>query len=90
VSNELGASRPKETKFAVAVAVSTSIFIGAIFMTIVLIWRTSLPKFFSDSHDVIHGASRLGYLLAVTIFMSSIWPVLSGIVSVNKVPKNLC
>lgn len=93
VSNELGASRPKETKFAVAVAVSTSIFIGAIFMTIVLIWRTSLPKFFSDSHDVIHGASRLGYLLAVTIFMSSIWPVLSGSVSkqsAKKIYVSLC
>ncbi|RLN15799.1 hypothetical protein C2845_PM02G18120 [Panicum miliaceum] len=79
VSNELGANRPKETKFAVVVAVSTSIFIGAIFMGAVLIWRTSLPKFFSDSREVIHGASRLGYLLAVTVFMSSIWPVLSGV-----------
>ncbi|KAF8674843.1 hypothetical protein HU200_047974 [Digitaria exilis] len=79
VSNELGANRPKETKFAVAVAVSTSIVIGAIFMCIVFIWRTSLPRFFSDSQEVIHGASRLGYLLAVTIFMSSIWPVLSGV-----------
>ncbi|CAN6305609.1 unnamed protein product [Urochloa humidicola] len=79
VSNELGANRPKGTKFAVVVAVSTSIFIGAIFMCVVLIWRTSLPKFISDSHEVIHGASRLGYLLAVTVFMSSIWPVLSGV-----------
>uniref|UniRef100_K4A7P9 Protein DETOXIFICATION n=3 Tax=Setaria italica TaxID=4555 RepID=K4A7P9_SETIT len=79
VSNELGANRPKETKFAVVVSVSTSIFMGAIFMGVFLIWRTSLPKFFSDSHEVIHGASRLGYLLAVTVFMSSIWPVLSGV-----------
>ncbi|KAF8674841.1 hypothetical protein HU200_047972 [Digitaria exilis] len=79
VSNELGANRPKETKLAVVVAVSTSAFIGAIFMAFALIWRTSLPKFFSDSPKVIDGASRLGYLLAVTIFMSSIWPVLSGV-----------
>ncbi|WVZ57955.1 hypothetical protein U9M48_008282 [Paspalum notatum var. saurae] len=79
VSNEMGANRPKETKFAVLVAVATSIFMGAIFMAIVLIWRTSLPKFFSDSQEVIKGASRLGYLLSITVFMSSIWPVLSGV-----------
>ena len=76
----MGANRPKETKFAVLVAVATSIFMGAIFMAIVLIWRTSLPKFFSDSQEVIKGASRLGYLLSITVFMSSIWPVLSGII----------
>ncbi|TVU31268.1 hypothetical protein EJB05_22949, partial [Eragrostis curvula] len=79
VSNELGANRPKEAKFSVAVAVSTAAFIGVIFMAIFFIWRTSLPKFFSDSKEVIDGASRLGYLLAVTVFLSSIWPLLSGV-----------
>ena len=78
VSNELGANRPKETKIAVLVAVSTSIVMGAIFMGVVLIWRTSLPKLFSDSEEVIHGASKLGHLLSLTVCMSSIWPVLSG------------
>ncbi|KAK3153599.1 hypothetical protein QOZ80_2BG0178040 [Eleusine coracana subsp. coracana] len=79
VSNELGANRPKEAQFSVLVAVSTSAFIGALFMAIFFIWRTTLPKFFSDSEEVIHGASRLGYLLAVTVFLSSIWPLLSGV-----------
>ncbi|KAK3157460.1 hypothetical protein QOZ80_2AG0122680 [Eleusine coracana subsp. coracana] len=79
VSNELGANRPKEAQFSVLVAVSTSAFIGAFFMAIFFIWRTSLPKFFSGSEEVIHGASRLGYLLAVTVFLSSIWPLLSGV-----------
>lgn len=78
VSNELGANKPKAAQFAVVIAVSTSAFIGAIFVAVFLIWRTSLPKFFSDSEEVIHGASRLGYLLALTVFLSSIWPVLSG------------
>jgi MATE family multidrug resistance protein len=78
VSNELGANRPKETKFAVIVSVSTSIFMGAIFLGVVLICRTRLPKLFSDSEEVIHGASNLGHLLALTVCMSSIWPVLSG------------
>lgn len=79
VSNELGANRPKEAKFAVLVAVSTSIFMGAVFMCVVLIWRTSLPKLFSDSEEVKRGASKLGHLLALTVCVSSIWPVLSGV-----------
>ncbi|XP_062200245.1 protein DETOXIFICATION 30-like isoform X2 [Phragmites australis] len=79
VSNELGANRPKDAQFAVVVAVSTSAFIGAIFLAIFFIWRTSLPKLFSDSEEVVQGASRLGYVLAVTVFLSSIWPLLSGV-----------
>ncbi|RLM70032.1 hypothetical protein C2845_PM17G05150 [Panicum miliaceum] len=61
VSNELGANRPKVAQFSVVVAASTSPFIGANFMAVFLVWRTSLPKFFSDDREeVIHGASRLG------------------------------
>uniref|UniRef100_A0ACD5W4C5 Uncharacterized protein n=2 Tax=Avena sativa TaxID=4498 RepID=A0ACD5W4C5_AVESA len=78
VSNELGASRPKEAKFSVAVAATTSAFIGAIFMAVFFIWRRSLPRLFSDDEEVVQGASRLGYLLAVTVFFGSIGPVLSG------------
>jgi Na+-driven multidrug efflux pump len=78
VSNELGASRPKEAKFSVAVAATTSAFIGAIFMAVFFIWRRSLPRLFSDNEEVVDGASRLGYLLAVTVFFGSIGPVLSG------------
>jgi multidrug resistance protein, MATE family len=37
VSNELGGNRPKEAQFSVVVAVSTSTFIGAIFMAIFFI-----------------------------------------------------
>ncbi|KAM0876298.1 hypothetical protein ACQ4PT_036265 [Festuca glaucescens] len=78
VSNGLGASRPNEAKFSVAVAATTSAFIGAIFMTVFFIWRTSLPRLFSDNEEVVEGASRLGYLLAVTVFFASTGPVLSG------------
>lgn len=79
VSNGLGANRPKEAKFSVAVAATTSAFIGAIFMAVFFIWRRSLPRLFSDNEEVVEGASRLGYLLAVTVFFGSIGPVLSGV-----------
>jgi MATE family multidrug resistance protein len=78
VSNELGANRPKAAKFAVAMAVSTSAIVGAVFMTVFFIWRTQLPRFFSDDADVVRESAKLGYLLAATIFLNSIQPVLSG------------
>jgi MATE family multidrug resistance protein len=79
VSNELGANRPKAAKFAVAMAVSTSAIVGAVFMTVFFIWRTQLPRFFSDDADVVRESAKLGYLLAATIFLNSIQPVLSGV-----------
>ncbi|KAK3149985.1 hypothetical protein QOZ80_3AG0225830 [Eleusine coracana subsp. coracana] len=79
VSNELGANRPKAAKFSVIMAVLTSGFIGAIFMVVFLIWRTELPRFFSEDDVVLREAAKLGYLLAGSIFLDSIQPVLSGV-----------
>ncbi|XP_040384307.1 protein DETOXIFICATION 29-like [Oryza brachyantha] len=79
VSNELGARRQKEAKFSVAVASLTSAMIGTIFMSIFFIWRTSLPRLFSNDEEVVEGAARLGYLLAVTVLFGNIGPVLSGV-----------
>jgi Na+-driven multidrug efflux pump len=81
VSNELGANHPKAAKFSVIIAVSTSAIIGLIFTIIVLIERKTLPKFFTGSPDLIKETSKLGFLLAATIFLNSIQPVLSGILS---------
>lgn len=79
VSNELGANRPKAAKFAVTVAVLTSGSVGAVFLAVFLAWRTGLPRFFSEDGDVLREASRLGYLLAGSIFLNSVQPVLSGV-----------
>ncbi|XP_077233581.1 protein DETOXIFICATION 33-like isoform X2 [Tasmannia lanceolata] len=79
VSNELGAGHPKAAKFSVAVAVSTSALIGILFMAVVLITRSDFPKLFTDKPVVISETSKLGYLLAATILLNSIQPVLSGV-----------
>ncbi|PNT74408.1 hypothetical protein BRADI_1g14350v3 [Brachypodium distachyon] len=79
VSNELGANRPKAAKFSVVMAVSTSAAIGAVFLAVFLIWRTELPRFFSNNNEVVSEAAKLGFLLAATIFLNSIQPVLSGV-----------
>nr|CAB3498607.1 unnamed protein product [Digitaria exilis] len=79
VSNELGANRPKAAKFSVIMAVVTSGSIGAVFFVAFLAWRTGLPRFFSEDEDVLREAAKLGYLLAGSIFLNSIQPVLSGV-----------
>lgn len=79
VSNELGANRPKAARFSVIMAVSTSAAIGAVFLAVFLVWRTELPRLFSDNDEVVSEAAKLGYLLAATIFLNSIQPVLSGV-----------
>jgi MATE family multidrug resistance protein len=79
VSNELGANRPKAAKFSVVMAVLTSGSIGAVFFAVFMAWRTGLPRFFSEDEDVLREAARLGYLLAGSIFLNSIQPVLSGV-----------
>ncbi|XP_020096121.1 protein DETOXIFICATION 29-like [Ananas comosus] len=79
VSNELGANHPKAARFSVIVTVSTSAFIGLIFMVIVIVERKQLPKFFTDIPELVREASELGYLLAATIVLYSIQPVLSGV-----------
>ncbi|KAF9602652.1 hypothetical protein IFM89_030540 [Coptis chinensis] len=79
VSNELGAARPKAAKFSVLVTVSASVLVGILFMAIILASRSDFPKMFTDRTLVIEETSKLGYLLAATILLNSIQPVLNGV-----------
>ncbi|XP_068654315.1 protein DETOXIFICATION 33-like [Aristolochia californica] len=79
VSNELGAGRASAAKFSVFVAVSTSVLFGLLLMSVVLITRSDFPKLFTDKPVVVRETSKLGFLLAATILLSSIQPVLSGV-----------
>ncbi|XP_058081014.1 protein DETOXIFICATION 33-like [Magnolia sinica] len=79
VSNELGAGRPKVAEFSVVVAVSMSALFGILFTAAVLIARNHFPKLFTDKPEVIRETIKLGYLLAATIFLNSIQPVLHGV-----------
>lgn len=78
VSNELGAGHPKAAKFSVAVAVSTSAAVGVVFTAVVLIARVHLPRLFTGVPEVERETAKLAYLLAPTILLNSIQPVLSG------------
>ncbi|XP_010243274.1 PREDICTED: protein DETOXIFICATION 33 isoform X1 [Nelumbo nucifera] len=79
ISNELGAKQPKAAKFSVVVAVTTSVLFGTFFTVAILATRSHYPKIFTAKPVVIRETSKLGYLLAATIFLNSIQPVLHGV-----------
>uniref|UniRef100_A0ACD5W3M6 Uncharacterized protein n=1 Tax=Avena sativa TaxID=4498 RepID=A0ACD5W3M6_AVESA len=79
VANELGAKHPKAAKFSVVVAVVTSAAIGLIFTLVTLLARKQLPRLFTDDGLLVKETAKLGYLLAATISLNSIQPVLSGV-----------
>uniref|UniRef100_A0A453QBU7 Protein TRANSPARENT TESTA 12 n=1 Tax=Aegilops tauschii subsp. strangulata TaxID=200361 RepID=A0A453QBU7_AEGTS len=79
VANELGAKHPKAAKFSVVVAVTTSAAVGLVFTLVTLVARKQLPRLFTDDEQVVKEAAKLGYLLAATIGLNSIQPVLSGV-----------
>ncbi|KFK44418.1 hypothetical protein AALP_AA1G254300 [Arabis alpina] len=79
VSNELGAEHPRRAKFLLIVAMITSLSIGVgISMTLILL-RDKYPAMFSDDEEVRGLVKQLTPLLALTIVINNIQPVLSGV-----------
>ncbi|XP_028796152.1 protein DETOXIFICATION 41 [Neltuma alba] len=79
VSNELGANHPRLAKFSVSVVTGTSILISVVFSSIVLIFRVALSKLFTSDEAVIKEVSNLCSLLAISVFLNGIQPILSGV-----------
>ncbi|XP_027368566.1 protein DETOXIFICATION 41-like [Abrus precatorius] len=79
VSNELGAAHPRVAKFSVFVVNGTSIVISVVFCAIILIFRVALSKLFTSDSQVIEAVSNLTPLLAISVFLNGIQPILSGV-----------
>ncbi|KAK9270483.1 hypothetical protein L1049_026063 [Liquidambar formosana] len=79
VANELGAGNGKGANFATKVSVATSTVIGIIFCVLLIIFHDKFAWIFSSSTDVIEAVDNMSYLLAVTILLNSVQPVLSGV-----------
>ncbi|KAL8153212.1 hypothetical protein V2J09_010972 [Rumex salicifolius] len=79
VSNELGAGHPMVAKFSVLVVNGTSILISIVFSAIVLIFKVGLSKLFTTDTQVIEAVSDLTPLLAISVFLNGIQPILSGV-----------
>nr|AFW17284.1 putative multidrug and toxic compound extrusion protein 1 [Diospyros kaki]AMU19395.1 MATE3 protein [Diospyros kaki] len=79
VSNELGAGHPMVAKFSVVIVSGTSIAISIVFSAIVLIFKVGLSKLFTSDSEVIEAVSGLTPLLAISVFLNGIQPILSGV-----------
>jgi MATE family multidrug resistance protein len=78
VANELGAGNGKGAKFATTVAVLTSVVIGLFFWLLIMFFHNEFALIFSSSKPVLEAVNKLSILLAFTILLNSIQPVLSG------------
>ncbi|XP_058096958.1 protein DETOXIFICATION 27-like [Magnolia sinica] len=79
VANELGAGNGKAAKFATIVAVVTSSVIGVIFFALILGYHHMLALIFTSSDDVLKAVNKLSILLAFSILLNSVQPILSGV-----------
>ncbi|KAK1583791.1 hypothetical protein Q3G72_026967 [Acer saccharum] len=79
VSNELGSGSSKAVKFSIMVTVLTSFAIGLVLFVFFLLLRGRLAYVFTDSQKVARAVANLSPLLAFSILLNSIQPVLSGV-----------
>ncbi|XP_031392292.1 protein DETOXIFICATION 22-like [Punica granatum] len=79
VSNELGRGNAKAAKFSIKVIMSTSVSIGVFFWIFCLVFDSQIAHIFTSEEDIAEEVASLSVLLAFTILLSSIQPVLSGV-----------
>ncbi|KAK1281241.1 Protein TRANSPARENT TESTA 12 [Acorus gramineus] len=79
VSNELGAGNPKSAAFSVVVVTSLSFIVSVITAVIVLVLRDVISYAFTGGEVVAAAVSDLCPMLASTLILNGIQPVLSGV-----------
>ncbi|OEL25332.1 Protein DETOXIFICATION 27, partial [Dichanthelium oligosanthes] len=78
VANELGAGSGKRARFAIVVSITTSVVIGLVFWCLILYFNDQIALLFTSSKVVLAAVHDLSVLLAFTILLNSVQPVLSG------------
>lgn len=78
VANELGAGNGKAARFAIVVSITTSVLIGLVFWCLILYFDDKIALLFTSSKVVLDAVHDLSVLLAFTILLNSVQPVLSG------------
>ncbi|KAL1319402.1 hypothetical protein HN51_071696 [Arachis hypogaea] len=79
VSNTLGMSHPRAARYSFIVTMCESLFIGISFMSVVLLCKQNLAMIFTNSEDLIRAVADLAYLLALSMLLSSVSQVISGV-----------
>ncbi|GMY20031.1 protein DETOXIFICATION 22-like isoform X2 [Fagus crenata] len=78
VANELGRGSSKAAKFSIVVTVLASFSIGFVLFLCFLFLRGRVAYIFTQNEEVVEAVANLSPLLAVSILLNSIQPVLSG------------
>lgn len=78
MSNELGAGNPKSAFFAVWVVTVLSAIISVILAIVILCLRNYISYLFTEGEVVSNAVADLCPLLAITLILNGIQPVLSG------------
>ncbi|KAJ4780117.1 Protein DETOXIFICATION [Rhynchospora pubera] len=79
VANELGAGSARRAKFAIKNVVLNSSTIGSILFVAFLLFRGKLAYIFTEDMNVAKAVAHLSPLLAFSILLNSVQPVLSGV-----------
>ncbi|KAL6849943.1 hypothetical protein ACP4OV_020570 [Aristida adscensionis] len=79
VANELGAGNGSGARFAAIVSSTTSLLIGLFFCMLTIGLHGKIALIFTTSAAVLNAFDKLYVLLAFTILLNSIQPVLSGV-----------
>uniref|UniRef100_J3LQD4 Protein DETOXIFICATION n=1 Tax=Oryza brachyantha TaxID=4533 RepID=J3LQD4_ORYBR len=79
VGNELGAGHPRAAAFSVVVVTAMSLAITAAMAAMFLVFRGYVSYIFTRGEAVARAVSDLAPLLAATIVLNGIQPVLSGV-----------
>lgn len=78
IGKELGAGHPRLAKFSAIVAIITTIAISVVVTALILVLTTQLTKLFTYNTDVIAEVKDLSPLMAISIMLNGIHPILSG------------
>ncbi|XP_011096071.1 protein DETOXIFICATION 40 [Sesamum indicum] len=79
VSNELGAGHPRSAAFSVLVVTASSTIIAIIFAIIIMLLRDKISYMFTGGTVVAEAVSDLAPILAISLVLNGIQPVLSGV-----------
>lgn len=81
MANELGSGNGKAARFATIISVATSSLIGFLFGVLLLSLHDKFALIYSSSPTVLQAVDDMSILLAFTIVLNSVQPVLSGDIS---------
>ncbi|XP_030452815.2 protein DETOXIFICATION 24-like [Syzygium oleosum] len=79
VSNELGRGNTKAAKFAIKVIFSTATCFGLVCAVLCLLYSYQIANLFTSNEEVDESVSELSYLLALSVFLNTVQPVLTGV-----------